>query len=682
MPLVEMKSKLSQVNTNFGSDTTTAGINASLKSELRTAELPNSININFNSTPISNYVSAYSLPALESTSTSNTTTTTIQAQTQQESGNLFAGGIPPVNVTLSQPLTKSTPRSKYERDVVPPSVLLNLHQGGRKVDLGFTRQGLSLGEYYNQINDNTGTLGIRNDRRSQVGFEQPFVIRNIGERWGIDKTNISSVLGSDAPTGLGRVVRTGLNILDDVGGAILGREPSIFIDRYVTDIGRLTKAANPVVSIFALKQAELQKRNPFDAVTSVKYGLAKVPTISIDDPLSAFVEGQQLLLDPKVYNPLSIYGPISMNRMGIINASKLRSIAAKKMIGIAKHITIEALDLVQEVGTKFIQDISPFFTPVKNAARGFTKDLKQSKFIQEVDERTQGVQDFLGDTADYVKEKGEHYRDKAKAFAGKVEDAHSKLSKATQQQLDPRVFSNVKVDKVNLIPYGSRDEAKINGKTEEELDWIPFKFEDLNNNKCIVFRAILSGISDTFTPEYSSERYVGRPDSVHVYQGTNREITFTFDVYPKSDKELAVLWEKLNYLAGLTYPDWAPAAGGGKGMISPFSTLTIGQMYTNAPGYISSLTYTVQDNGTWETTFAKLPKYIQVGCTFVYVGDRLPASTQKHFDLPWVAEEKYVPELTSTFNKLLDIGKGGSQMNIGNLLDTNPDVLSSFIEKG
>ena len=210
----------------------------------------------------------------------------------------------------------------------------------------------------------------------------------------------------------------------------------------------------------------------------------------------------------------------------------------------------------------------------------------------------------------------------------------------------------------------------------------PFKFFDVNNNKCIVFRAILSGISDTFTPEYSSERYVGRPDSVHVYQGTNREITFTFDVYPKSDKELAVLWEKLNYLAGLTYPDWAPAAGGGSGMLAPFANLTIGQMYTDAPGYISSLTYTVQDNGTWETSFAKLPKYIQASCTFVYVGDRLPSSTQKHFDLPWVAEEKYVPELTSTFNKLLKIGKGDSRMNIGNLLDTSPDVLSSFLEKG
>ena len=136
MPLVEMKSKLSQVNTNFGSDTTTAGINASLKSELRTAELPNSININFNSTPISNYVSAYSLPALESTSTSNTTTTTIQAQTQQESGNLFGGGIPPVQINLVEPITISNahPLRPYKPDVVPPSRLLSLHQKGRKSD--------------------------------------------------------------------------------------------------------------------------------------------------------------------------------------------------------------------------------------------------------------------------------------------------------------------------------------------------------------------------------------------------------------------------------------------------------------------------------------------------------------------------------------------------------------------
>ena len=121
-----------------------------------------------------------------------------------------------------------------------------------------------------------------------------------------------------------------------------------------------------------------------------------------------------------------------------------------------------------------------------------------------------------------------------------------------------------------------------------------------------------------------------------------REITFTFDVYPKSMEELPVLWEKLNYLAGLTYPHWTDAnSTGARGMISPYSELTIGQMYTDSPGYLSALTYTIMDEGTWETLTMKLPKYIQVSCTFIYIGNRLPSAEQKHYELPWVAEKRY-----------------------------------------
>ena len=111
-------------------------------------------------------------------------------------------------------------------------------------------------------------------------------------------------------------------------------------------------------------------------------------------------------------------------------------------------------------------------------------------------------------------------------------------------------------DKVNLIPYGKRYDkfgkvelednavqiARYKGKTEEELDFCPFRFEDSNGN-FIVFRAILSGITDQFTPEYSTERYVGRPDNVYVYQGTTREISFTVDIYPKAAEEWPVLGE-------------------------------------------------------------------------------------------------------------------------------------------
>ena len=74
-------------------------------------------------------------------------------------------------------------------------------------------------------------------------------------------------------------------------------------------------------------------------------------------------------------------------------------------------------------------------------------------------------------------------------------------------------------------------------------------------------------------------------------------------------------------------------------MIAPFCELTIGDMYNDTPGYISGLTHTVQDNGTWEIQPGlRLPKYIQTAVTFVYIGKRLPTSTSKHYDLPWMKE--------------------------------------------
>jgi hypothetical protein len=108
----------------------------------------------------------------------------------------------------------------------------------------------------------------------------------------------------------------------------------------------------------------------------------------------------------------------------------------------------------------------------------------------------------------------------------------------------------------------------------------------------------------------------------------------------------------MNYLAGLTYPSWDDT---GMGMVAPFCKLTIGDMFKDTPGYISGLTYTVQETGTWETVFAKLPKYIQAQCTFVYIGKRLPSSTQKQYEVPWIAEEKYSSKGS---NNLVDILSG------------------------
>jgi len=220
------------------------------------------------------------------------------------------------------------------------------------------------------------------------------------------------------------------------------------------------------------------------------------------------------------------------------------------------------------------------------------------------------------------------------------------------------------VNRTNMTRYGTTEPEKTEGL-------IPFRFKDVLNDKLIVFDAILSGITDTITPEYSSEKYIGRPESVYVYQGVGRSVSFTFDVYPSTRQEMPVLWEKLNYLVGLCYPNWVDSPYAGVQvedinpitMVSPICELTIGDMYNETPGYLSSLTMTVQDGTTWEfEENLKLPHYIQVAVEFVYIGKYLPNAKGKHFELNWLVDsgDKMGTYIAGTEDR---VGSEGSAVN-------------------
>ena len=188
-------------------------------------------------------------------------------------------------------------------------------------------------------------------------------------------------------------------------------------------------------------------------------------------------------------------------------------------------------------------------------------------------------------------------------------------------------FDTDLTDKVNLHPYGSE---------EYDEDFIPFKFKDVVNNKFIVFRAILGGISDSISPDWSDERFIGRPDKVFVYRGADRTISFDFDVYPKTKQELPVLWDKLNYLVGLCYPAWNTNR-----MVAPFVELTLGDMYNRTPGFLASLSIASQESSTWELDAGlKVPKYLKCSCSFRYIGKYRPSMIGKHFDLDWISSDQ------------------------------------------
>ena len=189
-------------------------------------------------------------------------------------------------------------------------------------------------------------------------------------------------------------------------------------------------------------------------------------------------------------------------------------------------------------------------------------------------------------------------------------------------------------DDINAISYtGYNTFPPLSDK-----DWIDFAFETPQTQKArmvrrhLHFRASINSLNESISPEYSEQRYLGRPDKYYTYAGVDRDINIDFTLYPKTAQEFPFLLEKLNYLVGLCYPEYSSAGY----MIAPYTKFTLGSMFEDAPGYISSLQVNVQDNTTWEIDMFAFPKHITCALTYRYIGNYLPHKFGKHYELEWL----------------------------------------------
>ena len=580
--------------------------------------------------------------------------------------------------------------------------------------------GKTIDEYYERIDNANDRLSIKRGRGG-VDTEFPRVIRKVGQRWGEGTFQVPFQIPAE--------VQNAINVTNELAESILGREPAVYLNKFSSEVSRLLPFANPL-SIYSLKQATLQRRNPFKYPSSVLYafnGNESLKEVKVQQEANSLYNQATSLVDPRGYNPLSIFsapGVVMINRMSSIldpvTIFRKAPVGALALAGIAGTFSAGVLQAAAPVAGKTVIDVVslgikgagslgnslagaigginigkgaggnlnlgqgignilggigsaasaiggavgsvvsnipvPDFTKFSLGGIGKSLELKdpfnddQKKFFKTVGGAVAGT---LETGVELAQAAAEYTRDKAAKFTEQV----GVFGKKALQEVDLEAFNNLGVDYVNLIKYA---QDNWEGKKYYDLDFVPFKFHDIRHDAPIVFRAILSGITDTFSPDYATERYVGRPDNVYVYQGTTREISFTFDVYPKSDRELISIWQKLNYLAGLTYPHVsAPGPDGGRGMISPYTRLTIGEMYNEAPGVITALTITVMDETTWETSFAKLPKYCQVSVTFAYIGNKVMSAEQKLYDLPSVPEVDYETRLKSPIGEALNLLKTG-----------------------
>ena len=191
------------------------------------------------------------------------------------------------------------------------------------------------------------------------------------------------------------------------------------------------------------------------------------------------------------------------------------------------------------------------------------------------------------------------------------------------------------------VPYHGQFGELVSSIDNLPTDFIKFRIRDAVNGKWLIFPAMLGAISDTVTPEFTKERYIGRPDDVHIYGGTSRTIGFDFKVAAFSKQEIPIIQEKMNYLMGLGYPTFKKMLEGDaeERPVAPYIYLTIGDMFNNTPGYFDSIAIATEENGTWEIDEGfQIPMSFNVTVNFVYIGKYLPTTLGKHYEVPWLKD--------------------------------------------
>jgi len=207
-----------------------------------------------------------------------------------------------------------------------------------------------------------------------------------------------------------------------------------------------------------------------------------------------------------------------------------------------------------------------------------------------------------------------------------------------------------KQQRISYIKDPSNDENLFEtGHRQEAYKPISTKFTDIINvsfamgkDDPLQFRAFIKDLNQSATPEYKAYQYIGRIEKFINYVGVQREISFKLGVVAFSRDELNVVWRRINYLTGLVFP-----YGFNKGIMQPNITrLTIGDVYVNQPGYVTSLS----------TNFTELSESWELDA-----GSQVPIAAQ--MDIKFTLIEKASRIADSPFYGITDGGTSGSPMS-------------------
>jgi hypothetical protein len=183
-----------------------------------------------------------------------------------------------------------------------------------------------------------------------------------------------------------------------------------------------------------------------------------------------------------------------------------------------------------------------------------------------------------------------------KGYVGSYETGKDGLDGNPLGPLDKINASKLNKDKTKII-YDSNG-AEKEGKSN---DLVKFRIASIDSGGgsekiYMHFRAFLDSFQDSYNASWADHQYLGRGEKFYTYNGFARAISLSWTVVAQSKEELIPMYRKLNYLASNLAPDYSTNGY----MRGPLVSLTLGGYLYEQPGFITSLTYDIPNDSTWE----------------------------------------------------------------------------------
>jgi hypothetical protein len=161
------------------------------------------------------------------------------------------------------------------------------------------------------------------------------------------------------------------------------------------------------------------------------------------------------------------------------------------------------------------------------------------------------------------------------------------------------------------------------------------RIKDLRVNDFIYFRGYVTGITENVNPSFTPTNYIGRSEPVYMYERGERDLSFNLRVYPANAIELNMMYEKIEKLTSLAYPEYLQDSDNSSitRMKAPFTELYmahIGSKVKGQFGFIKSLSYTVNESGDWDALTA-LPRLFDISISYQILNRKPPSMTSKFY---------------------------------------------------